>query len=84
MITDNAGFTLIVFLLLLGFCLPAILFVNDSVEAGATVEMVNSGGVCGEYLGYKGGHIVRDSASGLLYASDNQAVIVVESCGDKK
>mgnify|MGYP003998715089 FL=1 len=53
----------------------------ESYEIGDTVEVANSGGVCGEYMGWKGAVIVRDAENGELYAfSAVQPAIRVDGC----
>lgn len=70
----------------LGVCLTVLLFVTgcNDFKIGDSVEITNTKGLCGEYLGYKGAHIVRGAADGYLYAvsSDdyNQKIVVVDTC----
>ena len=58
-------------------------FAYEGLTIGATVEAADSNGICGEYLGFKVKHLIRDYSDGKLYSvGDFQPVIPVESCWD--
>jgi hypothetical protein len=58
-------------------------FTGHSLTIGGTVEAADSNGICGEYLGFKIKHIIRDYSDGKLYSIGGfQPVIPVGSCWD--
>lgn len=60
-------------------------FTNDGLRIGGTVEAADSNGVCGEYLGFKVKHLVRDYSDGKLYSFGNyQPLVHVDECWDLK
>ena len=57
---------------------------GTGLNAGDTVEVANSNGICGVYVGYVDGQkVVRDISTKKLWGiNEGQAVVIVEDCSN--